>query len=129
MNPFEKTIPGPGQESVWDYPRPPAVRRCDKRVRIILQGEILADTIGALCVLETSHPPTYYLPPADIEMQWLREVPGTSICEWKGAASYYDIVVGEQRNAGAAWYYPDPKPAAEQIRDRVAFWRGVDVSG
>ena len=63
----------PGQESVWDYPRPPALRHYDKRVHIILNGEILADTKTALCVLETSHPPTYYLPPADIDMQKLKE--------------------------------------------------------
>ena len=74
MTPHEREIPGPGQESVWDYPRPPALRRCEKRVRILLRGELLADTTGALCVLETSHPPTYYLPPYDIDMRYLREV-------------------------------------------------------
>ena len=78
---IKKVKPGPGQESVWDYPRPPALRQCDKRVRIILDGEVLADTTAALCVLETSHPPTYYLPPADIDMQRLQEAKGNSFCE------------------------------------------------
>ena len=64
--------PGPGQESVWSYPRPPALRRCKRRVRVLFDGAVLADTVDALCALETSHPPSYYLPRADIDMSLLQ---------------------------------------------------------
>ena len=125
MKRVEKTIAGPGQESVWDYPRPPALRRCDKRIRIVLQGEILADTAGALCVLETSHPPTYYLPPADIDLRYLQEITATSFCEWKGAASYYDIVCKGATHPRAAWTYHHPQPGYLELRDHIAFYAHV----
>ena len=121
----EKVTPGPGLESVWDYPRPPALRRCDKRVRIVLQGEILADTSNALCVLETSHPPTYYLPPTDIEMHYLHEVAGTSFCEWKGAASYYDIDCKEVSLERVAWTYHRPSSQYPELKDHIAFYAHV----
>ncbi|MDJ0777687.1 MAG: DUF427 domain-containing protein [Gammaproteobacteria bacterium] len=125
MNRFEKIKPGPGQESVWDYPRPPALRRCDQRVRILLRGETLADTSDALCVLETSHPPTYYLPPGDIDMRCLREIAATSVCEWKGAASYYDIVCEGETHPRTAWTYHHPTPAFAALKDHVAFYAHV----
>ena len=125
MSRIDKTKPGPGQESVWDYPRPPALRRCGKRVRILLQGETLADTTGALCVLETSHPPTYYLPPADIDMRYLRENAATSFCEWKGMASYYDVVCRGATHPRAAWTYRRPESRYLELQDHIAFYAWV----
>ncbi len=125
MSTIERQTPGPGQESVWDYPRPPALRRCESRVRILLQGETIADTTGALCVLETSHPPTYYLPPADINMNLLREVPGSSFCEWKGMASYYDVICKGKTYTRVAWTYRNPEPIYMNLANHVAFYAEV----
>ena len=122
---IEKEKPGRGQESVWDYPRPPALRQCDKRVRIILDGELLVDTEAALCVLETSHPPTYYLPPADIDMRRLQEASGSSFCEWKGLASYYDVVSNNGLLMRVAWTYPEPTASFIALKDHVAFYAHV----
>jgi uncharacterized protein (DUF427 family) len=91
----------------------------------VLQGEILADTTKALCVLETSHPPTYYLPPADIEMHYLHEVSGTSFCEWKGAASYFDIDCKGMSLSRVAWTYHRPSPDYLELKDHIAFYAHV----
>lgn len=117
-----KEIPGPGQESVWDYPRPPALRRCDQRVRIVLNEETIADTTAALCVLETSHPPTYYLPASDIAMEFLQQASGGSLCEWKGLAAYYDILHGGELYPAVAWTYPQPTAAFAELLDHLAFY-------
>ena len=115
---------GPGQESVWDYPRPPRVEDSPKHVQVVFNGVTIADTYAAKRVLETSHPPVYYIPPQDIKMDYLEEAQGSSLCEWKGRAGYYTVVVGEKRAERAAWYYPDPRPGYESIRDHVAFYPG-----
>jgi uncharacterized protein (DUF427 family) len=117
--------PGPGQESVWDYPRPPRLEDCPKHIQVVFDGVTIADTQRAKRVLETSHPPVYYIPPEDIRMEHLIEAPGTSWCEWKGQARYYTVVVGERRAEKAAWSYPQPTPAFEGIRDHVAFHAGL----
>jgi uncharacterized protein (DUF427 family) len=110
-------------ESVWDYPRPPRVEATERRVRVELGGEVVADTRGAWRVLETSHPPTYYVPPDDVAPGALVASGGsTTFCEWKGIASYYDVVAGESRASRAAWTYHDPSPGFEAIRDAVAFY-------
>ncbi len=111
-------------ESVWDYPRPPALVACDRRVRIELGGVIVADSTSALRILETSHPPTIYIPPADIDQACIRPAAGRSYCEWKGDASYVDVVAGERREARAGWLYPDPVAPYEALRDHVAFYPG-----
>jgi uncharacterized protein (DUF427 family) len=116
--------PESGQESVWDYPRPPSIEPVSRRVRVVFNGETIADTTGALRVLETSHPPVYYLPPGDIRMEYLVDAPGGSFCEWKGAARYYSVVVGDRRAVRVAWYYPDPVPAFSDLKDHVAFYAG-----
>jgi uncharacterized protein (DUF427 family) len=121
-NSRERIPPGPGQESVWDYPRPPRLEDSDRHIRIVVNGETIADTRRAKRILETSHPPVYYIPPGDIRMEFLQRAPGTSWCEWKGKASYYDIVVGNRKISRAAWYYPNPVPAYAGIRDYVAFY-------
>lgn len=114
--------PGPGQESVWDYPRPPRLEECDKRLRIVFKGRTIADTRRAKRVLETSHPPNYYIPREDIDMDRLERVPGVSLCEWKGQAAYYDVVVDRKRAERAAWEYLFPKEPFSAIKDHLAFY-------
>ncbi len=110
-------------ERVWDYPRPPAVVSCDARVRVQLAGETLADSIRALRVLETSHPPTIYVPPEDVRSQHLTQSPARSTwCEFKGQARYLDAAVGQRRVTAVGWTYPDPSLGYEQLRDHVAFY-------
>lgn len=114
---------GPGQESVWEYPRPPALDVSGRRVRIVHRGVIVADTAAALRVLETSHPPTYYIPPGDVAAGVLRaSAQGGSWCEWKGVARYWDAVVGDEVFPGVAWSYPQPSATFEGLRDHVAFY-------
>ena len=92
----QRVEPRPGQESVWDYPRPPRLEDVDKKVKVVFGGVTLAYTTRAKRVLETSHPPVYYIPPEDIRMELLEPSGGGSHCEWKGRASYYDVVTEEQ---------------------------------
>ena len=115
---------GPGQESVWDYPRPPRLEPVKKRIRIVFQGRTIADTTRAYRVLETSHPPVYYLPQEDIQMEYLEKTGRNSFCEWKGRAVYYDLNFNGQQISGAAWSYPDPSPGFEKIADHLAFYAG-----
>lgn len=114
--------PGPGQESVWDYPRPPIVEPIPRHIRIVHKGVVLADSRKAWRTLETSHPPTYYIPPADIAMAWLVPNPARSLCEWKGQAHYWDVVIGKERIARAGWSYPAPTPAFAAIAGFIAFY-------
>lgn len=114
--------PGPGQESVWEYPRPPRLEATGRHLQVIFNGQMIADTQRALRVLETSHPPVYYFPPEDIRMKYLQPASGSSFCEWKGQAAYYDVVVGDLRARQAAWYYPQPTPDFERLRNYVAFY-------
>jgi uncharacterized protein (DUF427 family) len=108
-------------ENVWDYPRPPALVPCERRVRVRAGDEVIADSTRALRVLETSHPPTIYVPPEDVHMELLAPSRGRgSFCEWKGAAHYYDVL-GRER---AAWAYADPVPAYAALRDHDAFSPG-----
>lgn len=118
----QRVEPGPGQESVWDYPRPPRLESSNRHIRVIVDGILVADTNRAIRVLETSHPPTYYLPSEDVRMDLLLESPGNSLCEWKGVASYFDLAVGERRIARAAWTYARPQPGFEPIRGHIAFY-------
>ena len=87
--------PLPGQESVWDYPRPPICEPTSRHIRIVHRDMVIADTRGAWRTLETSHPPTYYIPQSDIAMAHLRPNRSRSICEWKGQAVYWDVVIGK----------------------------------
>lgn len=114
--------PGPGQESVWDYPRPPRVEPTRERVEIRFGGRRVVRTTRALRVLETSHPPTYYVPVDDIEPGVLQPVQSGSFCEWKGQASYFDVCVADSRAARAAWHYPEPSARFPSLRGHVAFY-------
>jgi len=116
--------PGPGRESVWDYPRPPALVPDARRVRIAFAGVTIADSIEAIRVLETSHPPTFYLPRADLRTDLLRPASGASICEWKGAATYVDVVVGDRVAREAGWTYPSPNAPYAALAEHVAFYAG-----
>ena len=113
---------GSAKESVWDYPRPPRLEPTDRHVRVEFAGVVIADSRAAYRVLETSHPPVYYIPPEDVSMQHLDKSAGSSYCEWKGRAIYYDVVVGSARLPRAAWSYPDPTPSFEAIRLYLAFY-------
>jgi uncharacterized protein (DUF427 family) len=133
--------PGPGQESVWDYPRPPRLEHRTEHVEVWLGGSLVASTDVPLRVLETSHPPTYYLPASCFAPGTLREAAGGSLCEWKGQASYLDLVGGPVVGpvdgpvdgpgdgrvvaAQAAWYYPRPTPPFADILDHVALYPGA----
>jgi uncharacterized protein (DUF427 family) len=117
-----RITPGPGQESVWDYPRPPRLEDSGRHIQIIFNGVTIADTHRARRVLETSHPPVYYIPPQDILTECLILTSRHSYCEWKGMASYYSIRVGDQTAPDAAWFYPDPTPTFAAIQDCVAFY-------
>jgi uncharacterized protein (DUF427 family) len=114
----------PGQESVWDYPRPPRVEATTRRLEIVFAGERLADTRRAFRVLETSHPPVYYIPESDIRMELLRRIDRGSWCEWKGQAHYFDVVHGARQAPAAAWGYDRPTPAFAAIGAHVAFYAG-----
>ncbi|WP_314422039.1 DUF427 domain-containing protein [uncultured Microbacterium sp.] len=119
-----RIVPSVGQESVWDYPRPPRVERVADRVTIRLGGELIADTRSAMRVLETSHPPVYYLPMSDFVDGALSDTTGSSFCEFKGAARYLDVRGGGLVAAGAAWNYPNPSRGYEALADRVAVYAG-----
>jgi len=121
----QRIQPDPGQESVWDYPRPPRLEDTSKQIQIIFNGVEIANTHSAKRVLETSHPPVYYLPPSDIKMEYLVRSPGSSFCEWKGRAGYYTLVVGDKQAENVAWFYPDPTPSFATIKDYVAFYAHV----
>jgi len=113
-----------GQESVWAYPRPPRLEPVRARLRVVFDGLVIADTLAGHRVLETSHPPTYYLPPADIRPGTLVPAPGASLCEWKGRAVYLTVVGPTRRAERAAWAYPDPTPPFLAIAGFVAFYAG-----
>jgi uncharacterized protein (DUF427 family) len=119
--PFADT-PTEGQVSVWGYPRPPELI-LDAREIIVRWGELeVARTCRAWAVRETAHPPTYYLPLADVQIGLLQTAGGGSFCEWKGPAQYWNLVVGSRRLDRVAWSYPHPLPGAEPIAECVAFY-------
>jgi uncharacterized protein (DUF427 family) len=111
-------------ERVWDYPRPPALVPCERRVRIELGGTVIADSTRALRVLETSHPPTLYVPPQDVADGVLRPAARSTWCEFKGRAVYFDVVAGDREERAAAWAYPEPEPAYAALRDHIAVYPG-----
>jgi uncharacterized protein (DUF427 family) len=118
--------PGPGQESVWDYPRPPRLEDSSKHIQVIYNSVVIADTHRAKRILETSHPPVYYIPPEDVKLeQYFKPTRRSTFCEWKGAASYYSITVGNKTAAAeAAWYYRRPTHPYEAIANYIAIYPG-----
>lgn len=116
---------GPGQESVWAFPRPSIAQPVDAQLRIVLAGRTIAETRRAVRTIETSHPPTFYFPPDDIVADALRPAGGSSFCEWKGSAIYFDVISAGVVRSKAAWAYPDPTAPFAIIRDHVAFYAGA----
>ena len=115
--------PGPAQESVWDYPRPPALRPDSRRVTVHHDGVLVADSARASRVCETASPPTFYLPPEDVLFEHLVPAGGSSWCEWKGEARYW-APAADPAGPPIGWSYPSPTPAFEGIRDWLSFYPG-----
>jgi uncharacterized protein (DUF427 family) len=111
-------------ESVWDYPRPPRLETSTRRIRVVHTGVTIADTVRALRLLETSHPPGWYIPPQDVHLELLSKSSRTSHCEYKGSASYWDLDVDGQQVVDAAWTYAAPTAAYASITDHFAFYPG-----
>jgi uncharacterized protein (DUF427 family) len=124
----QRIEPGPGQESVWDYPRPPRLEQSSRHIHVVLAGQTIAETWRALRVCETSGPPVYYLLPDDVRLDCLEPAAGTTVCEWKGIATYFDARLGDRLVRRAAWAYADPRPEYAALRDHIAFYpRRVDA--
>ncbi|MEQ9642062.1 MAG: DUF427 domain-containing protein [Alphaproteobacteria bacterium] len=115
-------VPEPGQESVWDYPRPPRLEPVRERVTVEFAGALVAESQSAFRVLETSHPPVYYLPPTDIRTGFMLAASGHSYCEFKGMACYWTLEANGLRSERAAWSYPNPTRRFQQIADFFAFY-------
>ncbi|CAN5795618.1 DUF427 domain-containing protein [soil metagenome] len=113
-----------GKESVWDYPRPPRLEPLARRVRVIVDNRPIVDSNNALRVLETSHPPTIYVPPDDVVVEYFRSATQRSRCEFKGEARYWDIVIDDIVLPAAAWSYPSPAPGYEAISGYISVFPG-----
>lgn len=110
------------KESVWDYPRPPAVEKSDRRIRIVVAGKTIVDSTDGYRVLETSHPPVYYVPRSAIDPGLLHPNQRRTFCEFKGVADYADLIVGDRKIEAAAWFYSNPTPGYEDITNHLAFY-------
>lgn len=124
MNLPKPIAPSPGQESVWDYPRPPRLEAANHRIVIEFNGLVIVDSGHQWRVLETSHPPVYYIPPEDVRLEHLIPEHQTSFCEWKGVARYYGLDVSGRTVEAAAWCYPEPSAAFAPIAHHIAFYPG-----
>jgi uncharacterized protein (DUF427 family) len=113
-----------GQESVWDYPRPPRLVKDSRRVRVCCGYEVIAETRRSVRVLETASPPVFYISSSDVRLHLLKPVSGSSMCEWKGRAVYWSVHCGDILIENAAWGYPDPLPGYEAIADHLSFYPG-----
>ncbi|KAJ3126147.1 hypothetical protein HK098_007858 [Nowakowskiella sp. JEL0407] len=108
-------------ERVWDYPRPPALEKTSRHLRVIFNGVVLADTTNGYRILETTHPPTYYFPVEDVKMEYLTENSRETFCEYKGIASYYDVVVGNRTIPSRAWAFKHPKGSGDMYKPIAGF--------
>jgi uncharacterized protein (DUF427 family) len=124
LHPIERDPVSPGQESVWDYPRPPRVEPVEARLVVRFGAELVADTTHGLRVIETASPPCFYFPPADVRTGVLRSSGYETVCEWKGRAEHFDLVVGSRISARAAWSYRHPNAGYESIAGYIAFYPG-----
>lgn len=118
----ERIEPGPGQESVWDYPRPPAIEPVTSVLRVELGDVVLAETARGYRVLETSQPPAYYFPPDDVSMAHLASSALRTFCEWKGQARYWTARVGDRVVENIAWSYDNPTERCTVIKGYLAFY-------
>jgi len=122
MTAIQRTEPGPGQESVWDYPRPPRIEPDTRHIRVIFNGETVADSTNTLRVLETSHPPVFYIPKDDVRTDLLTRTATETFCEWKGSATYWTVTVGDRTTSDVAWSYERPIDGFESITGHLAFY-------
>ncbi|MEL7156442.1 MAG: DUF427 domain-containing protein [Actinomycetota bacterium] len=123
MNPASGVAPnGKPYESVWDYPRPPRLEAVEWRIRVIHAGTVVVDAPSALRVLETSQPPAYYVDPSFVDAASLKPSPSNTFCEWKGMASYVDVVAGDRPVIDAGWYYQDPSADYADLVGHYAFY-------
>lgn len=120
----QRIEPGPGQESVWDYPRPPKVESSSRHIQVVFNNITIADSRQTIRVLETSHPPAYYIPLEDVQQEYLKPVQRSTFCEWKGVAQYFDVVVGDRTAANAVWRYPQPTERFAAIHNCIALYPG-----
>lgn len=109
-------------ESVWDYPRPPAIKECEKRIRVIFNKTEIANSKNALKVLETSQPPVYYIPPSDVRTDLLARSETRTLCEFKGRATYWNLRIGNRVSYDAAWSYEEPTKEYSPLKDYFAFY-------
>ena len=114
--------PKPGQESVWDYPRPAILEDCDKQIEIVFNQVVIAKSDRTKRVLETSHPPSYYIPMEDIKLEYFRPTSHKTFCEWKGWCGYYAIKVNDAEVNNAAWNFFEPSPNFKEIKDHLSFY-------
>ena len=118
----ERASVGPGQDSVWDYPRPPRLERTQQVLRVSFGGQVAAETTRGVRVLETASPPTFYFPPEDVRLDLLQPSGNQTFCEWKGFAEHFDISVEGETSRRAAWSYARPSAGYEEIAGYVAFY-------
>ncbi len=125
---FEQTpriqIPKRGQESVWNYPRPPKLERVNQQIRVEFGGLVLSETTQGYRLLETASPPVYYFPPMDVRIVYLMLSSKQTVCKWRGVARYWSLRVGKRVALDAAWSYPHPGEGYEDICDYFAFYPG-----
>ena len=114
--------PGPGQESVWDYPRPPIAKRDTRNVEVRAGKRVIVTTNRAFRIMETASPPTFYLPPEDVDTDALVPASGSSVCEWKGAAQYWAL--GSNPETPIGWSYPRPRARFDMIQGHFSFYPG-----
>jgi uncharacterized protein (DUF427 family) len=117
-------VPGPGQESVWDYPRPPRVESVAERIRVIAGGIVVADSASAMRVMETASPPAYYLPASDLRTDRLEISRTITVCEFKGVATYWNLRLDDRVVRDAGWSYQQPNRGYEAIAGHLAFYAG-----
>jgi len=122
VRPDFAVAPEEGQESVWDYPRPPRIDPDERTIVVKYQSELIAESKSTVRILETSSPPVFYIPDKDIDMSKLKEGTGSSLCEWKGWAIYWDVITEKETIENVGWSYPDPFPGYEEIRNYVSFY-------
>jgi uncharacterized protein (DUF427 family) len=118
----KKSNTSPEKEYVWDYPRPPKLENSEKHIKVVFNGLTIAETKRSKRILETSHPPVYYIPPEDVDMRYLMKSTLTTVCEWKGKASYYTVELRGRRAENSAWYYPDPNKRYAELKNYIAFY-------
>ncbi len=125
MNRPKRISPKAGQESVWDYPRPPRLEVTHKHLQVLFNGVMIAETHKPIRILETSHPPGYYIPPQDIKLtEYFKVTERHTVCEFKGLASYYTLTVGDKSAENVGWFYPNPTVGYEALKDYVALYPG-----